>query len=232
MQIISKYYVVSVNNFPFNHKDAVEVGCYTTKDIAERVTIFIRDTIGQQISGGIDIELQDYEGEMVKTPIGLRLKETPNGAITLIQENLSNNEINRIVNLLRFSFQSQIIPPKSPTPTRDMPTHICEGKYYCVTLDFFPFDRSRKLFVGYYQSKQTAKVVAKYITNIHRNEKTGFGFDLNIESYQGRFVKYESGKIDIKIGEKYHEILSSCDGNEFIKISKSINETANKWSRN
>jgi hypothetical protein len=86
--------------------------------------------------------------------------------------------------------------------------------------------------VGYYQSKQTAEFVLDYIMQTHCNEKIGFGFDMSIETYKGKFVKYESEKLYIKIGEKDHEIRSSCDSEEFIRISTSVNESIERWSRN
>ncbi len=220
------YYAVTVNISPF--EEAKEVGFYLTKGTAERVAKFIREVFEQKVSGGIDIGIRAYEDEMINTVMGLRLKQTPKGAITTICQTFSQNETARILSFLPILLEKQMIP----TSGIDEPKYLCNGLFHCVILDFQPFDRSHRLFVGYYQSSQTAQIASNYIKETHYNEKIGFGFDMTIESYVGNFIEYQSGKQYIKIGDKHEPILSSCDCDEYIRISKSVNEAIDKWSRN
>ena len=227
MAFTSVFYSVSIKIYPFEYGGAKEVGCYSTKETAERVARLIRLAFEQQVDGGIDIGIQAYQGEVVRTAMGLRLKETPNGAITLIDETFSETETARILKLLPILLEPALKPTVS---IMDRPRCIREGNYHCVTLDFEPFDGSQKLFVGYYQSRQTAQSALDYIMQTHQQKKIGCGFDMNIETYKGKFVQYESGKLYMKISGKDHEVRSSCDGNEFTRISKSVNESIDKWS--
>lgn len=232
MTLISQFYSVSVKISPFEFGGSKEVGCYSTRDAAERVATFIRRAFEQKVTEGIDIQIQAYNAELVKTPMGLRLKDTPNGAITLIHETISQTETDRILKLLPILLQSKIIEPKNFILNVDRPKNICEGNFHCVILDFEPFDKSRRLFVGYYQSIQTATLVSHYIMQAHFNQKVGFGFDMRIETYEGKFIEYESGKLYIKSEENNHEIHASCESNEFIRISKCINKAIDLYSRN
>jgi len=230
MMINSEYYSVQINIFPFQFGKEKEIGCYSEMDIAERVAKWIRVTFEQTVAGGMDISIRNYKAEMIKTSVGLRLKETPNGKITLIQEDLSETEMQRLLDLLPILLQSSLMRTKILASTCDAPKYLCEGQYHCVVLDFRPFDRSNRLFVGYYQTRTTALSVSKYIQQIHFNRKIGSGFDIKIETYEGNFIEYESGKQWIKIEGKFHEIQSSCNMNDFLKLSKEINQAIGEKS--
>lgn len=230
MTTTSEYYSISINSFPFKSEKAREVGCYSTRKTAECVAKFIGQTFEQRVSGGIDIAIEGHQGDMIQTPIGLRLKETPNGAITLIHEDLSEKEKNRLLEFLPLLLKSKIIKSEISTPTIDKPKYMCEGEYYCIVLNFEPFDRSHMLFAGYYQTKKTAEVFCKYIINMHCKKKIGCGFDMKIERHKGKFIEYESGRQCIKVGKIGHEILSSCDSKEFVRISKVVDESIKRWA--
>jgi hypothetical protein len=217
MTITSEYYTVTVNTYPFEPRGEKEVGCYSNRDLAERVAKFVRVAFEQPVSN-FDIRIHNFQGEMVETSLGIRLKETPNGAITLVHTVWSEEEQMRILQFTPKLLKLKVVP----TATLEVPKFVCQGQYHCVVLDFYPFEKSRRLFVGYYKTLEIAKDVSDYIKGTHYQKKVGFGMNMSIETYEGEFIQYESGKLAIT-ADVEHEIRSVVNSYEFIRISKVVN---------
>ncbi len=155
------------------------------------------------------------------------LKETPAGAITTILRNVDDGEMQRILHFTAIVLKPNLI---KPCLLNDSPKEIYENPCYSVVFDFHPFDRSKSLVAGYFQLMQTAKTVTEFILQAHFQKRVGFGFDTTIEKIHGKFVRYTSGKCYIKVDEKHHEILPTCNYLEFDRIFKELNEAISKWS--
>ncbi|MBJ7449876.1 MAG: hypothetical protein JHC93_05910 [Parachlamydiales bacterium] len=83
----TKYYTVFAKIWPFEISQSVS--SYANEFHARGVADFFRSINMSQYNGGIDVRVEELEGQVINTPIGLRLIETPGGCITLIEPRLS-----------------------------------------------------------------------------------------------------------------------------------------------
>lgn len=90
-----KYYFVTVTT-PFSSGKEYEVGCYINNDIAIKVWHFL-----QQVNDykNIEIKIKEYAGQCIVCDAGIRLRDTPNGRITMINHKLDRKEYLRLINI-------------------------------------------------------------------------------------------------------------------------------------
>lgn len=72
MTQVGTYYSVVAQTLPWTSKMRQPVGCYTNKDLANKVANFIRDRNIDKLPGGIDVFVEHYQGEFVKCSAGVR----------------------------------------------------------------------------------------------------------------------------------------------------------------
>jgi hypothetical protein len=230
---VENYFAVTVNTSPFTFGKEKEIGCYSTESLANRVADFVRDAFHGQVNGGIDYNIISYKGQFMRTNAGLRLADTPNGKLTMIEESWNSQMVENLLNFVPFVIKRKEMENRLVTIPKgivDQPKRICEDAYYGVVLTFEPFDESHKLYAGYYKTKEVANSVALFIVNLHGCNKVGSGFDMDIVS-AGRYVEYDSGKSFVKVDGVDHEIKSSCESEEYLRLIKTVDESINKWSR-
>lgn len=234
MGIESNYFAITVNMSPFTFGKEKEIGCYSSEILANRVADFVRDVFCNRVNGGIDFNIISYKGQLMCTNAGLRLADTPNGCLTMIEESWNSK---MVLSLLKFvpsvinrkEMENRLVT--IPKGIVDQPMRICKDGYHAVVLTFEPFDDSHKLYAGYYKTEEVANSVAMFIVNLHGCNKVGSGFDMDIISTSARYVEYESGKSYVKVDGVDREIKSSCESEEYLRLIKTVDEAINKWSK-
>ncbi len=229
MSLEGNYYTVTVHTSPFEYGKEREIVSYSRRDLADVTVGFVRKLFQHRVNGGIDIRVRDCQGEFVETPSGLRLKDMPKGKITMINESWDVEEAKSLLKHVPFALNLDSVKPCSILKI-DEPKRIVEAEYHALVLTFEPFDDSHKLYVGYYQTSKLAHSVAHFIIQIHQSKKVGCGFDTVINPYLGKYVEYESGKNYINISGMHHEVQSSCDDKEYLRVIKIVNEAIKNWA--
>lgn len=222
---MTNYFMVSINGRPNSGYIGKIVGWYQKEETAKQVSKVIQAAINAQNEIGTST-IYSGKGEMVDLANGdWRLKETPRGAMTVITKDITNEELKRILEVV-----SRMVETDAPvkTDTADDPQKIVDGTYHRVVLKFHPFDGTRKHIVGYYQSEATAQKVMGYIRTAHQAKKVGSGFDMTVESYDGKYVEHRSGKCFLLVGGEHQEVQSRA--RNLHQVSLGVIEAIGKWS--
>lgn len=229
MAVHSNYFAVTMHTSPFEFGQEKEIGWYTNKQTALNIAELVRNAFHGRINGGIDLDVKTYQDVIIKTSLGLRLKDTPRGAIITLTETTTPQHVKLIFDSVLKNIKPHLLIDTSTKGSTgiDEPKSILRSVFHCVVLDFQPFDGSHRL-TEYYQTKSTAEHVAKFITQTF-SIKVGCGFNTEINSYQGTIVEHKSGRQYLKIDDKFREIKSSCDNDESIRIIDTVNEAIKKW---
>lgn len=230
---IENYYAVCVNRSPFIIGKEKEIGCYSSEYLAKSVSDFVRDVFSSKVEGGIACSVVSHKGKLLRTPAGLRLEETPNGRLAMIDESWNSKMVESLLTYVPFVIDRKAMEQRTILELKgriDQPLRICEEGYHAVVLKFEPFDDSHKLFAGYYKTKKVAKAAAMFIINLHSCHKVGFGFHSDIISLEGKYVEYESGKSYIKVDGADREVKDACDVDEYLRLIKAVDQSINKWS--
>lgn len=93
---MSTYYVVTLSN-PCTNNPVREIGYYTSKQLAIDVWYFMHKVNDNHIN--FEIKIDNYSAEFVYCPAGIRLKDTPNGKITMLCDKLTREEYVRLMNI-------------------------------------------------------------------------------------------------------------------------------------
>ncbi len=91
-----KYFNVTVNTAPFSSDSEREVGNYINKDLATKVWHFLYQVNDNK---NIEIRIREYVDKCVVCNSGIRLEDTPNGRITMINDKLDRKEYLRLINI-------------------------------------------------------------------------------------------------------------------------------------
>jgi len=98
MTLITTFYCVTGKTAPWSSEMEQTVGYYSNEQTAHKVAKFVREINMPELPGGIDVDVQKYQGEVIRCPAGLRLKDTSKGCIIMINEELNREEYQRLVN--------------------------------------------------------------------------------------------------------------------------------------
>lgn len=230
MNIKTDFYAVTVKVGPDFGKEH-EIGCYITNDLADEVAKLVRFAFHGQANGGMDIDVKWYQERVIRTNAGLRLEDAPNGKLTMIDVLFNCEVVEAVLNYVPLLIHPNEIERRSaimPKGRIEQPKSICEGPFLCVVLTFEPFDDSHKLYVGYYKSAKVANEVRQFFNQL----KEGAGFNTWIQPYSDKYVEYDSGKSYVKIDGIDHELKSTCDDKEYLRLIKIVKESIDKRSRN
>jgi hypothetical protein len=96
-EVIADVFIVKTHTYPFQEWDFE--GCYATQELAKKVDVTYLSLMSA-IPCGIDRKIERSSVVLIETPLGWRLKETPQGAIVMVETSFNRNSIQAKVDTL------------------------------------------------------------------------------------------------------------------------------------
>jgi hypothetical protein len=109
------YFVLSLQ-LPFVDK-VYQVGCYHTEKLAQTINSVIHEALKNELKikefGWFELRTDPYKGNLIQCPAGLRLEE-PGSAITMVQTQLTFQELVRLGNWVPSTIEHALSIKKEP----------------------------------------------------------------------------------------------------------------------
>lgn len=209
------YFCVTATFHPWDGTERT-LRAYSRKDHADRASAFVRSAYMDTLPGGIDVRVREYAGKIISTPGGLRLENTPKGALTLIKTAFDKNEC---IFLLSLTFNGEVA---IHSRKRCQPTTSVED-YACVKVE----KGEKESVAGYYHTDELAKRVFAFLAEINRDSDLRF----SVCPYRGTLMNSESGIKWLEIAGKMEEVKTRLDLKEYRRLVEIGEEKPIAWDK-